>query len=254
MSNMPSSLQELQVAAFQSQLNNVFTAIPCVVVAIRENLSTQMVDIQPAINQKMKDGTVEERPVILGVPVSYPTSKTAGFTFPINVGDTGLAVFSMRNMDAWKSGNGKPSTPMNFAKMDKGDAIFIPGIQPMGMAVNNPAKHIWEHSTQDAVIFNALGTANECEVRLKPSGEILIRTNQAINVECDTASVLADTSVTITTPELNINADVNITGNITHAGNYSQTGNYTLVGGNATFNGIIFNSHIHGASPGPSNP
>lgn len=253
MSNIPASLQELQVAAFQSQMANVYTAIPCIVVAVRDNLNTQMVDIQPTINQKMKDGTVKERTVILGVPVVFPVSKSAGFTFPINVGDTGLAVFSMRNMDAWKSGNGKPSTPMNFAKMDKGDAIFIPGLQPMSIAVNNPAKRVWSHDTKDAVLVNAIGTSNECEVRLKPDGNILIRTNKDVSVECDNADVLANTSMTITTPELNINADVNITGNVVHMGNYSQTGNYIL-SGTATFNGIVFDTHVHGASPGPSNP
>ena len=254
MSNRAPSLQETLVAAFQSQANNMYTMLPCVVVAVRENLNTQMVDIQPTINQKMKDGTVKERTVILGVPVVFPVSKSAGFTFPISVGDTGMAVFSMRNLDAWKSGNGKPSTPMNFAKMDKGDAVFVPGLQPMSMAVNNPAKRLWEHDTRDAVLVNGIGTASECEVRLKPNGSVLIRTNQSISVECDTADVLADTSVTITTPELNINADVNIIGNVVHTGNYNQTGNYTLTGGNATFNGIIFNTHVHGGSPGPSNP
>lgn len=240
MSNRESSLQETLTAAFQHQMNNVYTSIPCIVVAV--SLDKQMVDIQPAINQKMKDGTTKERPVIMGVPVQFPVSKTAGFTFPVSVGDTGLAVFSMRNMDAWKSGNGRPASPMNFAKMDKSDAIFIPGVQPTGIAVNNPAKRIWDHSTADTVMVNGIGTANEAEVRIKPGGAILIRTSGSISVECDSADVLANSSASITTPDLTINAmNTSWTGNVTHTGTFS-------------FNGIIFATHVHGASPGPSNP
>lgn len=247
MSNREASLQETLVAAFQHQMNNVHTSIPCTVVAV--SADKQMVDIQPAINQRMKDGTVKERPVIMGVPISFPVSKTAGFTFPVSVGDTGLAVFSMRNMDSWKSGNGKPSTPMNFAKFDKGDAIFIPGIQPTGIAVNNPAKRVWDHSTEDAVVVNGIGTSTEAELRIKPDGSILIRTSGAVSVECDTADVLANSSVSVTTPQLTVDAaETTWVGNITHSGNYTMTGV-------ATFNGVVFNTHRHAPSlVPPSNP
>lgn len=241
MANQSPSLQETLIAAFQSQANNMWTAIPCIVVAV--HLDKQMVDIQPAINQKMKDGTTRERPVIMGVPISFPVSKSAGFTFPIAIGDTGLAVFSMRNMDAWKSGNGKPATPMNFAKFDKGDAIFIPGIQPTSIAVNNPAKRIWDHSTADAVLVNNIGTSLEAELRIKPDGSIMIRTSGAVSVECDTADVLANSSASITTPQLTVDAmNTTWTGNVTHTGTFS-------------FNGVVFSTHRHAPSVvPPTNP
>lgn len=236
---MQAEMQDLLTAAFQSQMNNVYTAIPCVVVSVAGPSS---VNIQPSINQKMKDGGVKERPVIQSVPVSFPVSKTAGFTFPIKPGDTGIAVFSMRSIAAWKSSDGYPSTPLNFAKMDKNDAMFIPGIQTQDSAVNNPGKHIWDHSIEDAVMFNGLG-ANEAEVRIKPSGDILIRTRQNISVECDNAEVVANTSASITTPDLTIDAANCLwTGNVTHVGSFS-------------FNGVIFSSHRHTPSTvPPSNP
>lgn len=236
---MQAEMQDLLTAAFQSQMNNVYTAIPCVVVSVAGPSS---VHIQPAINQKMKDGGVKERPVIQSVPVSFPVSKTAGFTFPIKPGDTGIAVFSMRSIAAWKNSDGYPSTPLDYSKMDKNDAMFIPGIQTQGSAVNNPGKHIWDHSIEDAVMFNGLG-ANEAEVRIKPSGDILIRTRQNISVECDNAEVVANTSASITTPDLTIDAANCLwTGNVTHVGNF-------------TFNGILFHTHRHAPSTvPPSNP
>jgi phage baseplate assembly protein gpV len=243
---MNSEMQDLLIAAFNSQMNNVHTSLPCVVVQIQ---GPDRVAIQPAINQKFKDGGTKERPVVVNVPVSFPVSKTGGMTFPVKPGDTGMAIFSMRSIEAWKNSDGYPSTPLNYAKMDKQDAMFIPGLQTSSTSSNNPAKHSWSHSIEDTVMFAGLGTVNEVEVRLQPSGNVLIRTNQDVSVECDNASVVANTSASITTPDLSINAQ-NTTwiGDCTWSGNVTHTGVFS-------FNGVIFSTHRH--APGtvpPSNP
>lgn len=227
---MVSEMQDLLTAAFQSQMNNIYTSIPVIVVSIQ---GSDRVAIQPAVNQKNKDGSVKERPVIGNVPVVFPVSKAGGMTFPIKPGDTGMAIFSMRSIEAWKASGGYPSTPLNYAKFDKQDAMFVPGLQTGPTAVNNPAKHIWDHSIDDTVIFNSLGTANEVEVRLKPDGNVLIRTHKDLSIECDNAVVLANSSVSVTTPELTINCD-----QTSWIGNVDYTGTFT-------FNGIPFESHKH---------
>lgn len=240
-------IQDAMMSAFESQMGNVYTAMPCVVVAIRDSLQGQMVDIQPSLNQKFKDGSVQERPVILGVPVSFQVSKTAGFTFPINVGDTGTAIFSMRNMDTWKSGNGRPTSPANAAKMDKSDAIFFPGIQPPGVAVNNPSKHVLAHNTQDTVMFANLGGA-ESEVRLKADGSVEVNTsNKPVIINCSDATVNASTSINLNAPTMTVDV-----ANTLWIGSINHTGNYTGVGVQ-TFNGVVFSTHRHGTSPPPSN-
>lgn len=242
---MSADVQELLGASFDNKINNMYTSLPCIVIAVRDGLNGQMVDIQPTINQKFKDGTIKERPPVLGVPVSFPVSSTAGFTFPITVGSTGIAVFSMRNMDGWKGGNGRPASPMNLAKMDKGDAMFIPGIQPPGMAVNNPAKHILTHDTSDAVLFQNLGGV-ESEVRLKADGSIEVNTsNKPVTINCSDAIINASTSINLNTPSMIVDADTTQwIGNINLQGNLVQIGNYTI-SGIATFNGIPFNTHKH---------
>lgn len=244
---MSADIQELLGAVFDDKANNLYTSMPCIVVAVRDNLSGQMVDIQPTINQKAPDGTVAERPPILGVPVAFPVSSTAGMTFPIKAGDTGMAVFSMRDMTAWKSGNGRPATPTNFAKMDKGDAVFYPGIQPPGSAVNNPAKHVLPHNTNDTVMFANLG-ATEVEVRLKADGSVEINTsNQPVTINCSEATVNASQSINLNSPQMTVDvANTLWIGGITHQGNYTGVGVQT-------FNGIIFSTHKHGQSPPPSN-
>lgn len=254
MSSREASLEELLKASVQSGLNNIYTAIPCIVVAVRDNLTTQLVDIQPTINQKQKDGTVKERSTILAVPVVFPESKTSAFTFPINVGDTGLAIFSMRSMDAWKSGSGMPATPQNYAKFDKSDAVFIPGLQTPSQAINNPSKRVLSHDTKDTVVVHNIGIATECELRLKADGSIRITTsNQPIVITGSDVTVNAETI------SLNANSMTVDVPNTTWIGNISHTGNYTM-SGIATFNGIVFNTHRHtgvqtgsGTSAGPVN-
>lgn len=242
---MVPELQDLIISAIESENNNKYTCIPCIVVAVRDDLNTQMVDIQPSVNQLFKDGTVKERPVIQGVPVSFQVSKTAGFTFPINVGDTGTAIFSMRSIEAWKGGNGRPSAPPNFSKMDKSDAIFIPGIQPSGNAVNNPAKHVLTHSTKDTVIFGNIGGA-EAELRIRADGSIGITTsNMPIIVEGSDVTINAASSINLNTPQLTVDAGTTLwLGPIVHQGDYTQTGTYVL-------NTININLHKHtGVTPG----
>lgn len=197
-------IQDVLTSAFESQMNNVYTSIPCIVVGVRDSLNGQMVDIQPTLNQNFRDGSVAERPPILGVPVSFPVSSKAGITFPIKNGDTGMAIFSMRNLDGWKSGNGRMGTPINFAQMDKGDAVFFPGLQPPSTAVNNPAKHVLTHDTNDTVMFANLGET-ECEVRLKADGSIEINTsNQNVTINCSNAIINANTSVEVTSPDVSV--------------------------------------------------
>lgn len=246
------AIQSTMVSAFNSQMQNLYTIIPCIVVAVRDGLNGQMVDIQPTINQLEQDGTVKERAVIPGVPVSFQVSKKSGFTFPIEVGDTGTAMFSMRNMDGWKGGNGRPSSPTNFAKMDKSDAIFLPGIQPPGIAVNNPAKHVLTHDTKDTVLFGNLGGA-EAEIRIKADGSIGITTsNMPIIINGSDVTINAATSLNLNAPNATVDiASTTWIGSIVHQGDYSQTGNYTLVGGQATFNGVVFNTHRHAPSTVP---
>lgn len=225
-------MQELLNSATNTALNNLYTAIPCIVVNVRDDLNTQMVDVQPTINQKLVDNTVKERSVILGVPVIFPASKSSAFTFPIEKGDTGLLVFSMRNLDAWKAGRGYPATPLNAAKFDKGDAIFIPGLQPPSEAVNDPAKRLWPHSTKDTVVSHNIGTSQEVELRLKANGNLEINSNGHVKVTSQSAEVVTESLVIDAT-------------------NTQWLGNVEWAGSTFTFNGIPFNTHRHvGVTPG----
>lgn len=249
------SLQELLGSSFNTQMTNVYTAIPGIVVTVRNNLEDMTLDVQPSVNVKTKQGEIKERPVVVNVPFQFPASSVAALTYPINVGDSVLLIFSMRGLDTWKRSNGGVVTPTDFRKFDKRDCFAIPGVFPSSKSINDPAKRVWPHSTQDTVLVSNIGKPSETEVRILQGGGVVINTNQDVVANCTNASINAQQAINLSSSSLNITAGVaSISiGNTTWAGNIEHTGNYTMAG-TATFNGIAFDTHKHGTSPPPSNP
>lgn len=240
------SLQQTLTDSIEHHFENFHFSITAIVV--RADLANMQVDVQPSLNVKMFDGSAAvERPIILNVPLQFPVSKTAGMTFPVEKGDTVFLVFSERGLDAWKAGNGYPSTPTDFRMLDYKDAVAFAGVIPPGSSVNNPAKHVLTHDPKDTVLFANLG-ATEAEVRLKQDGSIEINTSNApVTVNASDATVNASNSINLNATSMTVDV-----ANSQWIGNIQHTGNYTGVGVQS-FNGIIFSTHKHGASPPPSN-
>lgn len=165
-------------ALFDYQMRNVFTAIPAKIMQV-EDAEEQRVAVKPLINNVFPDWDDSvEFPTILSVQVMFPSSSTSAFTFPINAGDTVLLVFSQSCIDVFKSGDGTTQPPSDYRRFDKRDAIAIPGLFPFGMAINQQSKRTLTHSTDDVVIAHNLGTPEECEIRLKPTGKVEINGSQ----------------------------------------------------------------------------
>lgn len=165
-------------ALFDYQMRNVFTAIPAKVMQV-EDAGEQRVAVKPLINNVFPDWDDSvEFPTILSVQVMFPSSSTSAFTFPINAGDTVLLVFAQSCIDVFKSGDGTTQPPSDYRRFDKRDAVAIPGLFPFGMAVNQQSKRTLTHSTDDVVVAHNLGTPEECEIRLKPTGKVEINGSQ----------------------------------------------------------------------------
>lgn len=239
------SLEEVLKLSFASNSRHLYTALPCIVLAVQGDGSNQQIDVQPSVNTLYKDGSDKEHPPIMGVPVIFPSSRTSMLSFPINVGDTVLCIFAQRGIDNFKIGTGLPTRPTDYRKFDKRDAIAIPGLFPFSKALNNPLKRNLTHSTKDAVLTHNIGTSGECEIRLKENGDIQLNTpNNKVIVNCKDAVVNA-TTVDVNATSMTVDvASSTWTGNITHSGNYTQTGTYTL-------NTINIGTHKHtGVTPG----
>jgi hypothetical protein len=191
---------------FNYKTSEMYTSIPCRIVTVRSSLNDQRVDVQPLTNRVLPDGVSREQPPILNVPVIFPASKTAAMTFPVDVGDTVLCVFSQRSTDGFKASSGASTyTAQDKRRFSIRDAIAIPGLFPFETAVNNPAKRKWTHSTRDLVLVNNIGKETECEFRLKDNGNIEMKTDQDFYatfknglIECNNLTVNATGNFTVT--------------------------------------------------------
>lgn len=233
-------MEDLLNAMFEYKTTEMYTALPAIVVGVNDTFSGLSVNVQPAINIKHIDGDITQRPTILNVPVQMPASSTSAFTFPVNIGDSVLLIFSMSGIDTWKRGDGRATTPSDFRHHSVRDCVAITGVFPFANSVNNPSKRSWPHSTQDTVMVHNIGTGTETEIRMKPSGDIVINTNQNITANCNTATVNAS-KVEVNASSMNVDVGSTIwSGNITHIGNLTNSG--IVKSNNVTLSGHQHNS------------
>lgn len=254
------SIQELLVNNFDYQTANMYTAIPGIVVSV-DNLQEQRISVQPAINMRSADGIdVTERPPILNVPLHMPVTKEGGLTYPITKGTSVFLIFSMRGLQMWKRGNGRPESPSDVRRFDVRDCIAIPGIYPFGQARNQ--NRSLPHSVDDVVLVHNIGTGNEVEIRLKPNGEVIVNSPTKVTVNCQDAEINADSTTTINTEQLSVNGNASFqSGNfvvqassiaMTATDSASMSATFSM-DGDIILNGRSVDNHDHGGvQPGGS--
>ena len=102
-------------------------AIPAIVQSYNPGQNT--VEAQPAIRERlvMEDGSIQylNLPLLINVPVVFPSSGSASITFPISKGDECLIIFSDLAIDNfWTSG--LVQNPIEVRRHDLSDGIAIP--------------------------------------------------------------------------------------------------------------------------------
>lgn len=106
-----------------SKISRMHTALP----GKFESFDGSLASVKPLIQKNYNNGTVQELPVISGVPVIFPATSDFQFTFPIKKGDACLIIFSERDLSNWVA-KGVDSPPADNKKYDLSDAIAIPGL------------------------------------------------------------------------------------------------------------------------------
>lgn len=254
---METTLGEVLNSFIDYRMENVYTAIPGIILAVHKNGEDLLVDVQPSVSLRTQTDEIEHRPVILNVPVQMPSSSTAGVLFPVNVKDTVLMVFSMSAIDNFKYGDGRPAEASDFRKFNIRDAVAIPGVYPKSNSVNRPSRHRWPHNPEDLVVYHNLGTATEVEVRLKKNeGSVIINTSANVEANCKNATVNASEQMEINTKTFKVSCTnyqvtsnsytvgtvdygVTATGTAATTGTFNQNGSFVL-------NGIPIETHTHG--------
>lgn len=134
--DVPSNYEDAEKvfrSMFDIVLSEYYFCLPCRVVAV--SASTQTVDIQPVLKRYyIKAGQSLSRAVIKGVPFMFQRADDTYISLPIKVGDTGLAVFSQRDISNWKEVGGE--VPLQSLRTsDYNDAIFLPFVGSKAQAI-----------------------------------------------------------------------------------------------------------------------
>lgn len=132
---MYSSYESLFKRMLDIFMLDYYFCLPCVVESV--NVSTQTVDIRPVLKSYSRaTGTSESRALISNVPFWVYRAGDTYMTLPIKPGDTGLAIFSQRDITNWKETGGE--VPLQSDRIhDYNDALFLPYFGPTSKAISN---------------------------------------------------------------------------------------------------------------------
>lgn len=112
-----------------------YFCLPCVVEAV--NLDKQTVDIRPVLKAYSKSlNESASRALIANVPFWMYRAGDTYITLPIKPGDTGLAIFSQRDITNWKETGGEVEL-QSLRIHDYNDALFLPYFGPASKSVSN---------------------------------------------------------------------------------------------------------------------
>lgn len=162
----PSNTDILKLAA-QSAMGPMKVALPAQVLSY--DRTRQTVTIQPSVcyRDRAADGTETQQchPPVADVPVQW-----LGVTWELAAGDTGLAVFCDRAIDAWKGTGNATTEPPDPRRFDLSDAIFLPGVQAPAVALDSAAYAdgavvLWDRGTGDV----RLGSSSASDALAKSS-------------------------------------------------------------------------------------
>lgn len=106
---------------------NLRCCIPCIVQSYDPEKGT--VECQPAVREKIINQNEENEyrnlPLLLNVPVVFPSNSEYAVTFPLKKGDECLVLFSDLSIDNfWQKGN--VQNPIEDRRHDLSDGIAIP--------------------------------------------------------------------------------------------------------------------------------
>lgn len=106
----------------------LWTALPCIVKSV--NLTKMTIEAQPTIQGQIEDenGSIQSvnLPLLVDVPLVFPSAGGFTITFPIKANDEVLVVFASRCIDAWWQSGGI-NRPMEARMHDLSDGFAIPG-------------------------------------------------------------------------------------------------------------------------------
>ncbi len=153
-SDLDSTIQD----SIDKDLLELNTCMPAIVKKYNNELQT--CTVQPSFKRTTVDGMVVKRATIEDVPVVFPRSNAGGVTFPIEVGDSVMLVFSQRSLDDWIESGGNVELT-DFRMHNLTDAIAIPGLYSESERLDPPPATDATDVRGDKIVLGNTGAADE---------------------------------------------------------------------------------------------
>ncbi len=238
------SLEKSIQTGIDTALKDIHTCLPAVVTNVTH--STQLIDAQVTIKRKMA-GKLVNLPLLVNVPIRFPKSATFSITFPIEVGDHVLILFSERSIDTWLTYGGIQD-PFDIRKFSLSDAFAIPSMYPQTDTIPD----------FDDTNLEIKTNSGDTKIIVKASEDVEVITTGEVKADCATlladvsatAVVNATTSITATTPLLTLNGNLQVNGTITSTTSVSAPLLAATTGsGSLTVRGVETYNHNHTQGP-----
>lgn len=225
----------------------MWTAMPAIVQSVNLTAMTLVAQISIMGEIDLPDQDPEDPPnyvklpLLLDVPICFPSAGGFSLTLPIVAGDEVLVIIASRCIDSWWQ-NGGIGVPVEARMHDLSDGFAIPG--PRSQPRVLPAI-----SSVNAQLRNDLGTVY---IEVTPAGIINLVAPAGINLTSPAGINLISPTTTVS-GTLVVDAGMAITGAVVPSGGTLAITGAVAASGQITTGGIGLSTHKHtGITTGPN--
>ena len=216
--------------AFDAMKAGLWASMPAIIQSF--NAAAMTVVAQPAIMGRVRDkaGKISyvNMPLLVDVPVHFPSGGGFSLTFPIAPGDEALIVFADRCIDAWWQ-NGGIQQPMELRMHDLSDGFAFVGFRSQPRVLGGISSDTTQLRSDDGETF----------VEVAGGG---------------IAKVKAPTKILLDTPLVECTGVMHVINENNEATSCNFAGDIHVTAGDVTADGISLKHHTHpGVQPGGGN-
>jgi hypothetical protein len=166
-------LVEVIRAALDSLKSSLWTALPAIIESYDPDKLTVTCQVSTKVSLRQSNGVFiwVDVPLLVDVPVVFPSGGGFLVTWPLDQGDEVLVVFASRCIDGWWA-HGGVQLPSELRFNDLSDGFALPGPRSVPRLVSNV-------STTSIQIRNEAGTAF---IELAAGGVVNIKAPGGVNI------------------------------------------------------------------------
>ena len=127
------SLKQAIQSNIKDSLGNVYTSIPAIVTGVTERNGSTVINCEIAVRYMVDGGLIYENAPLQDVPLRWPSAGGCYITMPIEIGDTVMINFAMRDCSLFMSDvSGDVVDPYSARQHDMADAFATPSMLRYG--------------------------------------------------------------------------------------------------------------------------